>query len=93
MIAQHQFFRMRIEIDLVTDVADVEDLDIVLDQGQRDDQGREPVMVISDHTQQLRFLVSAESCFEIPQHVLEDVHVLAHRRLHGQRLHEDLTIP
>src|SRR3954471_20392231 len=49
--AQHQFFRMRIEIDLVTDVADVKDFGIVFDQRQRDDQGGEPVMVISDYIQ------------------------------------------
>src|ERR1043165_8033220 len=84
---------MRIEIDLVTDVADVEDLDIVLDQSQRDDQGREPVMVISAHTQQRCFLVSAESCFEIPHQGLEYVHVLAHRRLHSQCFHEEFPIP
>ena len=35
MIAQHDLFRMRIEIDLIPNVAHVEDLDVVLDQGQR----------------------------------------------------------
>ena len=50
-------------------------------------------MIIADHAQQLDFLVSAESFLEIPQDVLEHVHVLAHRRLHGQCFHEQLPIP
>lgn len=51
MIAQHKLFRMRVEIDLLANVADIEDLDIVLDQRERDDQRREPVVIIADHDQ------------------------------------------
>jgi len=86
MIAQHKLLRMRIEIDLITNVAHVKDLDVVLDQRERDNQGREPVMIIADHAQQLRFLVSAEPLLEISQDVLEHVHMFAHRRFHGQGL-------
>ena len=51
MIAQHELLRMRIKIDLITNVADIEDLDVVFDQCQRDNQGREFLMIITDHTQ------------------------------------------
>ena len=56
---------MWIEIDLIQNVADIEDLDVVLDQRQRDNQGRELLMIIADHAQQLGFLVSAEPLLEI----------------------------
>ena len=36
---------MRIEIHLIMDVADIENLDIVLDQCQRDNQGRQSSMI------------------------------------------------
>ena len=51
MIAQHELLRMRIKIDLITNVADIEDLDIVFDQRQRDNQGHELLMIITDHSQ------------------------------------------
>ena len=51
MIAQHDLLRMRIEIYLITNVADIEDLDVVFDQRQRDNQGREFLMIITDHAQ------------------------------------------
>ena len=39
---------MWIEIDLITNVADIEDLDVMFDQSQRDNQGRELLMIITD---------------------------------------------
>ena len=49
VIPKHQFLWMRVEIDLVLNVAHVESADVVLDQRQRDDQGREPSMIVFDH--------------------------------------------
>jgi len=37
--------------------------------------------------------VSAEPLLEIPNNVLEHVHMFAHRRFHGQCLHEQFPIP
>src|SRR5262245_10547662 len=52
-----------------------------------------PATIIADHSRQLGFLVSAELLLEVPQNVLEHIHVLAHRRLHSQRFHKQLPIP
>jgi len=50
MIAQHKLLRIRSEIDLILDIAHLEDPDIVFDQRERDNQGHESMMVIADHT-------------------------------------------
>ncbi len=57
---------MRIEIDLITNVVNFISLDVVLDQRERNDQGRESLMIITDDDKQLRFLLSAEPLLEIP---------------------------
>jgi hypothetical protein len=51
MISQHQLLRVWIEIDLVTDVAHVEYVDVVLHQRQGNDQGRKFSVIVVDHAQ------------------------------------------
>ena len=51
---------MRIEIDLVANIAHVKDSNIVLDECQRNNERRKPAMIIADHGQQLGFFVGAE---------------------------------
>jgi len=83
---------MRVKIDLIANVPDVEDLNVMLDQRERDDQRREPPMIVGDHAQQLGLLVSFQSILEVPYNMMQHVHVLTHRRLHGQGLHEEVAV-
>ena len=83
---------MWVEIDLVPDVKHIEDLEVVLDQCERNNEGRKPAMIIADHTQQLGLFVGVEPVFEMPKNVLKHVHVLADRRLHGQCVCEQFSI-
>ena len=83
---------MRIEIDLITNVPDIEDLDVVLDQCERNNQGRQLLIKIGDHVRQFSFFVSAQAFLEMANNVLEHIHMFAHRRLHGQHLHEEFPV-
>src|SRR5687767_11687026 len=84
---------MWIEIDLLLNVAHIEDLDVVLDQCERNNQGRELLMKIADHVRQFSLFVSAQAFLKMSNNVLEDVRMFAHSSLYGQGFHEQFPIP
>lgn len=92
MIPQHELFRVWVEIDLIANVSDVEDLDVMLDQRERDDQRRKPPMIVVEHAQQLGLFMSGQSILEVAQNVLQYIDMFPDRRLYGQRFHEELSV-
>ena len=69
MIAQHQFLGMRIKIDLVPNIGHIEDLHVVLDQRERNNQGRKLPMKIAEHVCQFSLFVGAEPFLEMPNNM------------------------
>jgi hypothetical protein len=64
----------------------------MLDQRERDDQGRKPPMIVVDHAQQLDLFLSGQSILEVAQNMLQHIHMLPYSCLHLKRLHEQFTV-
>ena len=79
---------MRLQIDLPREVRYVETSDVVVDEGQRHDQGQETGTVLLDQAQQLGAGVAVETFAEVAEHVVENVHLPARRGEPSERLHE-----
>ena len=82
MVPKHEFLRMRIEIDLVSNVAHVEYPNVVPDRRQWNDQGNKPSMIVVNHARQLSFLVTLQLILEVARNMLQHIHMLADRRFH-----------
>lgn len=92
MVAKHQFFWMRTEIHLVPDVVHVERADVVLDEGQGNDQGSKSAVIVVDRSQQLSLSIRLQPTFQVVSDVMQHVHMLAGRCFHRQSLHEQCTV-
>ena len=80
MISQHQFQRMRVQVDLIHDILRPEFPHIMIYQRDRDHQGYKSVVVTFDDFLQFGFLVRIQIFFEVPHDVHEHVRILLDRR-------------
>ena len=92
MVPQHEFFWMRIQIDLVLNVLDLMHRHMVLDERDRDDEGHEPIMIVPQNAVEIRALLGRQLFFQEPDQMLQDVHVFAPRCLNGQGGHEQGSV-
>lgn len=92
MIPKHEFLGMGIQIDLVTNIRDVQNMDIVFDQRERHDQWGQPAVIISHDPYQLRFFVRRKPAFEMTQDMLKHIDMFADRRFHSEGLHQEFTV-
>jgi hypothetical protein len=79
---------MRREIRLIGQVRDAEPAHVMLDQGERYDQGDEAMPIVVDHVGEFGARVGLELALEESGDVLQDVRVPASGRADRQRLHE-----
>ena len=81
MIPQLQFHRVRVQIKLLLQIRLLIFPHIVINQGNRHDQGQLTPAVSVDDFQQLLLFVAAQLLLEISQQVIKDVGVFADRGL------------
>ena len=77
MIAEHQFFRVRIEIGLVFYILDIEFIDIMFQKGQRHHQRHYLIVVVVDNAQNILLVIGIEMIFEKAENMMNDVGVFS----------------